>query len=437
MSPASKPALPGAAAAAALIRTGALTSRDLVSSCLRRISEREPTVRAWAHLDPTHALTQAEAADRAVASGQPLGALHGVPVGVKDIIDTADYPTENGTPVFAGRRPQADAAIVAALRAAGAIILGKTITTELAFFGPGKTRNPHDPERTPGGSSSGSAAAVADGQVPLALGTQTAGSILRPASYCGCIGFKPTFGLIPRGGVLAQSAPLDTIGGYANSISDLALLIDVLSGDVSQPLTAAVAAATPSSDRPRLAFVRTASWPQGDATMHEAITAYARSVAATEIDLRPSFAHGIKAQQAVQFRDIATNYGPILDANPGVMSSKLAEVIAQGRTVSDAQYEAALALREPLYAEFVALTRDFDAVLTPAAAGIAPVGLSATGSPAFNALWTYLGVPAISLPLLQVDGLPLGLQAVATRDSDARLLAVSHALTPPNAGAVS
>lgn len=412
--------------AASRIRAGTLTSRDLVSACLARISEREPAVAAWAHLDPAHALAQAAAADAAVTAGGPLGALHGVPVGIKDIIDTADYPTENGTPAFAGRRPGSDAAVVTALRSAGAVILGKTVTTELAFFGPGKTRNPHDTQRTPGGSSSGSAAAVADGQVPLALGTQTAGSILRPASYCGCIGFKPTFGLIARDGVLAQSSPLDTIGGYARSIADIALLIDVLSGDTRQPLTHAQAA--PSTRTHRLAFVRTASWPQGKPAMHDAVCAYARAVGAVEIALPESFALGIKAQQSVQFRDIARNYGPILDANPGVMSAKLAEIIAQGRAVGDAQYEDALAQREPLYEEFVALTRDVDAVLTPAAAGIAPLGLGATGSPAFNALWTFLGVPAISLPLLALDGLPLGVQAVGMRDQDGKLLAIAQTL---------
>jgi Asp-tRNA(Asn)/Glu-tRNA(Gln) amidotransferase A subunit family amidase len=413
--------------AAAAIRARKVTSKDLVNACLRRISERDDAVQAWAHLDPDYAIAQAKRADAAVLANEPLGALHGVPVGVKDVIDTQDYPTENGTPVFTGRRPEVDAAVVAALRAAGAVILGKTVTTELAFFGPGKTRNPHDPERTPGGSSSGSAAAVADQQIPLALGTQTAGSLLRPASYCGCIGFKPTFGLLPREGVLAQSAPLDTIGGYARTIADLALLIDVLSGDTRQPLSAAVAGAS-KAGQPRLAFVRTAAWPQGDAAMQDAITAFAARIGATEVELPESFARGIKAQQAVQFRDIARNYGPILDANPDVMSAKLAEVIAQGRSVSDAQYDDALAQRDPLNSEFEALFRAYDAVLTPAAAGIAPNGLGATGSPAFNALWTFLGVPAISLPLLQVDELPLGVQLVTQRGRDGELMHLSQAL---------
>lgn len=427
MSKITDPANLSATAAAAAIRARTLTSRDLTSACLQRISDRDAAVAAWAHLDPAHALQQADAADAAVAAGKPLGALHGVPIGVKDIIDTQDFPTENGTPAFAGRRPKTDAAVVTALRAAGAVILGKTVTTELAFFGPGKTRNPTDVERTPGGSSSGSAAAVADAQVPLALGTQTAGSILRPASYCGCIGFKPSFGLVSRSGVLEQSPPLDTIGGYARTVDDIALLIDTLSGDTRRPLSTAVAAER-GSKRPRLAFVRTASWPQGDPAMQDAVTAYASKFGAAEIALPEAFTLGIKAQQTVQFRDIARNYGPILDANPDVMSAKLAEVIAIGRTLSDDQYAEALAQREPLYAEFTGLLLDFDAVITPAAAGIAPIGLGATGTPAFNALWTYLGVPAISLPLLTVAGLPLGVQVVGLRHRDGDLLSVSQAL---------
>lgn len=426
MTSANDPARLGASEAAAAIRARRLTARDLVNACLQRRLDRDRAVEAWAHIDPDYALKQAEAHDADVAAGKPLGALHGVPVGVKDIIDTTDFPTENGTPAFAGRQPTADAHIVTALRAAGAIILGKTVTTELAFFGPGKTRNPHDPKRTPGGSSSGSAAAVADFQVPLALGTQTAGSILRPASYCGCIGFKPTFGLIDRDGVLAQSAPLDTIGGYARNIPDLALLVDILSGDTRQPLTTAVKAAP--NGALKVAFVRTASWPQGDATMHEALLAYAEKIGAIEIDLPEAFAKGIKDQQTVQFRDIARNYGPILDANPGIMSAKLAEVIGIGRSFSDAQYADALAAREPLYKQFSTLAGDFDAILTPAAAGIAPEGLGSTGGPAFNGLWTYLGVPAISLPLLKVDGMPLGVQAVALRGRDGALLAASRRL---------
>ena len=221
---------PSANQAAAEIRTGAATSEQLVAACLRQIEIREPEVQAWTFLDPAYALQQARAADQRQAAGLPLGPLHGVPVGLKDIIDTADMPTENGTVLHAGRCPGADAAIVTALRNAGAVILGKTVTTELATYAPGKTRNPHNPAHTPGGSSSGSAAAVAAGMVPLAVGSQTNGSTIRPASYCGVFGYKPSFGLIPRDGMLRQSPHLDQVGVFARCIEDVALLAESLVG---------------------------------------------------------------------------------------------------------------------------------------------------------------------------------------------------------------
>src|SRR5207302_11056519 len=227
-----------AAAAARLIREGALTSEDLVRACLERYREVEPKVQAWTFLDEQHALEQARAADERKRSGEPIGPLHGVPVGVKDIIDTADMPTENGTVLHKGRTPRDDAAVVKALRAAGAVILGKTVTTECAYFTPGKTRNPHNPEHTPGGSSSGSAASVGAHMVPLALGSQTAGSVIRPGAFCGVYAFKPTHGLIPRTGVLQLSRALDHIGLFARSIDDLALLAEQLTGhDAGDPDT--------------------------------------------------------------------------------------------------------------------------------------------------------------------------------------------------------
>jgi Asp-tRNA(Asn)/Glu-tRNA(Gln) amidotransferase A subunit family amidase len=422
-----------AAEAAAGILRGDFSSEALVRACLARIEARDGLVEAWAHLDPDHALRQARAADAHRRAGKTLGALHGVPIGIKDIIDTADLPTENGTPIFAGRQPDADAWVVSRLKAAGAVILGKTVTTELAFFGPGKTRNPADPARTPGGSSSGSAAAVADRHVPLALGTQTAGSILRPASYCGCIGWKPTFGLVSVRGVLAQSPPLDTIGAFARSVEDIALVTDCMSaGDPQESATRARLAAPLVSALdsgpafpPRLAFVRSPAWGEGDPEMHAAMLGLASRLGPSrisEVDLPGGFAEGLKAQRTLQFRDIARNYGPVADANPGRISAKLSEVIAEGRAVSDAAYAAALALREPLCDELTSLTEGCDAILTPASAGPAPRGLGSTGSPAFNALWTYLGVPAISLPLLELNGLPLGVQLVGRRLQEGRLL---------------
>src|SRR6267378_4142932 len=219
-----------AADAARKIRDGLLTSEELVQSCLERIREAEPRVQAWTFLDDEHALAQARMADERKRSGEPIGALHGVPVGLKDIIDTADMPTENGTVLHRGRTPSNDAAVARMLRAAGAVILGKTVTTECAYFAPGKTRNPHNPEHTPGGSSSGSAAAVAAGMVPLALGSQTNGSTLRPAAFCGVYGFKPTHGLIPRSGILELSRTLDHVGLFARTIDDIALLGEETAG---------------------------------------------------------------------------------------------------------------------------------------------------------------------------------------------------------------
>jgi Asp-tRNA(Asn)/Glu-tRNA(Gln) amidotransferase A subunit family amidase len=220
----------GAVAAARQIRDGKISSDELTRACLARIEAREPEVQAWAFLDPEHALRQARAADEWRKRGRPLGPLHGLPVGVKDIIDTADMPTENGTVLHKGRMPRHDAAAVRMLRAAGAVILGKTVTTECAYFSPGKTRNPRNIEHTPGGSSSGSAAAVAAGMVPAAIGSQTAGSVIRPASFCGVYGYKPTHGLIPRTGVLTLSRALDHVGCFSRSVEDLALLAEVLTG---------------------------------------------------------------------------------------------------------------------------------------------------------------------------------------------------------------
>jgi Asp-tRNA(Asn)/Glu-tRNA(Gln) amidotransferase A subunit family amidase len=404
------------------IITRRLSTVDLVNDCLRRIGLREPVIGAWAHIEPAFALAQAEAADTARDAGKPLGPLHGIPVGIKDIIDTAGLPTECGTPAFAGRRPTVDAAIVQRLKAAGAIILGKTVTTELAFYGPGRTRNPRDPQRTPGGSSSGSAAAVADFHVPLAIGSQTAGSILRPASYCGVMGFKPTFGAIPLDGVIAQSPPLDTLGSYARSAADLALITAVLSAQPCDPPTL--------PDRPlRLAFVKTPAWPQGDEAMRSAFERLAAENSAIihEVPLPSAFDDTGGLQRAVQFHDIAANYGPIVAKHADVMSDKLKEVIAEGRSVTDAEYQNARDRREPLYGAIEPIFAAYDGILTPSAQGIAPLGLSSTGSPMFNFLWTYLGVPAISVPLLAVDGLPLGVQLVGRRDGDEHLLAVADA----------
>jgi len=428
--------------ASAALKAGTLTSQALVSACLERIKERDQNVGAWAFIDAERVLREAREADALRASGAPLQRLAGLPVGIKDIIDTAEYPTEYGCPVFKGNYPSTDATIVGELKRAGAIILGKTVSTELAFFGPGKTRNPHNREHTPGGSSSGSAAAVADFQVLLALGTQTAGSVIRPASFCGTIGFKPTFGYISRTGIMPQSPPLDTVGTYARTIDDIALFTDAISafdprdGDMTSSPKPALSSglSTPLDRAPRFAFIIS---PAGAVADPEAVTAYERFAssfgARAEVvvtQLPAEFDGALRLHRIVQFSDIAKNFGPIADKNPGAVTDKLKEAIAEGRTFSSADIAAARAERDPLYDALRPILINYDAILTPAAPGPAPHGLSATGNPMFNALWTYLGMPCISLPLLEAGGLPLGVQLVAARGNDAGLLRVAKWLYP-------
>src|SRR5881396_866175 len=264
--------------AARMIREGVVTSVQLVEACLARVREVDAAVQAWAFLDPEHALAQARAADELRLSGAPTGPLHGVPVGLKDIIDTSDMPTENGSVLHAGRTPSRDAAVARMLRAAGAVIMGKTVTTEFATRTPGKTRNPHDPAHTPGGSSSGSAAAVAAGMVPLALGSQTGGSVIRPASYCGVYALKPTHGLIPRTGMFQLSRSLDHVGLFARTIDDLALLLEQLVGYDERDPDSRPRARIPYRDvaaeepplPPMFAFAKTARWDRVDDDAKEA-----------------------------------------------------------------------------------------------------------------------------------------------------------------------
>jgi len=423
-----------ASEAARLIRSGALTSEELVRDCLARIREVEPRVQAWAFLDEEHALAQARALDELQRSGRPTGPLHGVPVGIKDIIDTADMPTENGTVLHRGRLPRADAAVVASLRAAGAVILGKTVTTECAYFSPGKTRNPHNPEHTPGGSSSGSAAAVAAGMVPLALGSQTAGSTIRPASFCGVYAFKPTRGLVPRTGVLQLSRTLDQIGLFASSVEDLALLAEQITGaDEGDPDTRPraripfqeIAAEAPPT-APRLAFVKTPHWERADPDTREAYAELLESLGehAEELDLFAAAQELWDWHKTIMEAEMAANLEPEWLRGAGQLSPQLRALIERGRETRAVDYQRALRSLGPVI-EGVddLLIERYDAILTPAALGTAPKGLGATGDPAFCVPWTLLGMPAVSLPLMQgANGLPLGVQLVGRRHFDARLL---------------
>jgi Asp-tRNA(Asn)/Glu-tRNA(Gln) amidotransferase A subunit family amidase len=419
--------------AARLIRDGAISSQQLAEACLGRVREVEPSVQAWQFLDAEHALAQARSLDEARAAGQPTGPLHGVPVGVKDIIDTRSMPTEDGTVLHAGRQPVADAAVVARLKAAGAVLMGKTVTTELATYAPGKTRNPHNPVHTPGGSSSGSAAAVAAGMVPLAVGTQTNGSIIRPASFCGVFGFKPTFGLIPRTGVLTQSPPLDQIGVFARTVEDIALITESLIGfdeqdKATQPRAAPPLTRVASSDPPlppKLAAIRTPFWDQLDA---DAQAAYEELVAfladrIEPFDLPASARQAIEWHRAVMEADLAASFEEEYERGREQISASLRGQIERGRTVSAVEYRKAVARIEVLNDGFRPLFDEFDAIVTPATLGAAPAGLESTGSPLLCTLWTLTGMPALSAPLLHAaNGLPLGVQLVAARGDDARLL---------------
>ena len=420
--------------AARLIRDGALTSEELVQACLERCREVEPQVQAWAFLDPDHALEQARAADEFRLTGQPTGPLHGVPVGVKDIFDTADMPTENGSVLHAGRTPSRDATVVSMLRAAGAVILGKTVTTEFAYLTAGKTRNPHNPEHTPGGSSSGSAAAVAAGMVPLALGSQTNGSVIRPAAFCGVLGFKPTHGLIPRHGILTLSRTLDHVGLFARTVEDIALLAEQLVGyDEHDPDTrpraripfAEVAAEEPPLE-PMFAFVKTPHWERAD---EETKAAFAELIEhlgdrIEEIELFPSAAEAWGWHRTIMEAEMAANLEREWDKGRNRLSESLRAQLQRGREVTAIDYQRAIARIRPMYESFVELFEQrYDAILTPAAPGAAPKGLASTGDPSFCTLWTLCGMPAVSLPLLQsANGLPLGIQLVGPRDGDARLL---------------
>lgn len=412
---------------------GEFSVRDYTQALMGRIQETEPQVQAWTTLDAGYVRSQAENLDERRAAGAPDGPLFGLAVGIKDIIDTRDLPTELGSPLFSGRQPRADATLVRSLRAAGAVIMGKTVTTEMATYSPGKTRNPHNPGHTPGGSSSGSAAAVAAGQVPLAVGTQTNGSVIRPASFCGVVGYKPTFGLIPRTGVLTQSPPLDQVGVFARSVADAALLAEVLAGyDEHDPATVPRAhlpllrtALQEPPVPPTLGWVKTPFWdrlaPDAQEAFQELVQLLGDRV--KSFDLPPSAADAIEWQRTVMEADIAGSYDKEYREGRDQLSASLKAQIERGQRVTAVDYRKAVARIALLNAGFEDVFDHFSAFITPATLGTAPAGLDATGDPVMCTLWTFTGMPAISLPLLRgANGLPIGVQLVGPRGDDARLL---------------
>jgi Asp-tRNA(Asn)/Glu-tRNA(Gln) amidotransferase A subunit family amidase len=396
-----------------------LTAEALAAAYLDRIGARETVVGAWQYLDCERALAVARQRD-----AEPTrGPLHGIPIAVKDLIDTVDMPTAYGSSIYRGHRPASDASCVALARAAGAVVLGKTVTTEFAAFTPGKTANPRNPAHTPGGSSSGSAAAVADGMVPLAFGTQTAGSVIRPAAYCGCIGYKPSFGLINRAGVKPLADSLDTIGVLAGTVEDAAFFAGVLS---ERP---ALRHLTVPSEAPRFGLYRTPMWEEAEpattASLDAARSALERAGAAiAELAIAPEH-HGLtEVQNTIMHFEMVRAFAYERTLHSAELSPRFAQMLDAGMTIGADEYDRALARAEEARAALDAFFGSCDAVLVPAAPGEAPVGLGNTGDPVFNRMWTLLGIPCVTLPARWAEnGLPTGVQLVGRFGNDARLMA--------------
>jgi Asp-tRNA(Asn)/Glu-tRNA(Gln) amidotransferase A subunit family amidase len=406
--------------AAREIASGRLTAEAFAGACLDRIAAREPVVGAWHYLDREAALAAARQRDRE----PPRGPLHGIPIAVKDLIDTADMPTGYGSPIYEGHRPAADAGCVALARAAGAVVLGKTVTTEFACFTAGKTVNPHNPAHTPGGSSSGSAAAVADGMLPLAFGSQTAGSTIRPAAYCGCVGYKPSFGMIQRAGIKALADSLDTVGIMARRVEDAAFFTGVITE------RAALRNLTMPAAPPRFGLYRTPMWGEAEpstiAALEGARAALEKAGAwIAEIVVPPEHQTLTAAQGTIMGFELVRSLADERLNHSAQLSPRLAQLLDEGMAVGADAYDAAIAETKAARARLDAFFGPCDAMLVPAAPGEAPPGLGYTGDPVFNRMWTLLGTPCLTLPATWGDsGLPTGVQLVGRIGDDARLMAV-------------
>ncbi len=404
--------------AAAAIAVGKLTSEKLVEACLERVREREGDVQAWACIDPERALEEARRRDREERRSR----LHGIPVGVKDVIDTADMPTEYGSPIYKGHRPACDAACVAQVRELGGVVLGKTVTTEFATRFANKTRNPRDTAHTPGGSSSGSAAAVADGMVPIAFGTQTSSSIIRPAAFCGVVGYKPTFNTLNRAGLKFLSESLDTLGVLTRTVPDAALIVELLSG--SEPARFEEAATL----APRIGFCRTPWWNQADEATQSALERALPRLANAGASVRRVELDGEFVELAeVQIRMSSHEFYRALTYErtrfPGLISDSLMARIRGGQRVTRAQYLETHAIAARCRARLDDMYREHDVLVSPSAPGEAPRGLGSTGDPIFGLAWTVMHGPAITLPVFTgPSGLPLGLQVTGAPGSDAKTL---------------
>jgi len=391
-----------------------ITAEALLADCIARIHEREAQVRAFTFLDADGAMRRARELD----AGPPRGLLHGLPIAVKDLFDTFDMPAAYGSPIYANHRPRSDAACVALARAAGAIVVGKTVTTEFATFHPGPTCNPHNLAHTPGGSSSGSAAAVADNMVPLAFGTQTAGSIVRPAAYCGVVGYKPTFGTVNRAGVKLISDTLDTVGVLARTVPDAALFVAALT-DRHELLVD-----RPRTDAPRIAMCTTHEW---DRAQPETVGVFeqakerlrAAGAMVHDVTLPPPFAQLAQAQITVMVYEVAKSLSYENSRHRDQLSPEMTAMIDAGLAVSPAQYDAARELARTCRAMLPRVFGDADVLLAPSTQGEPPSGIMATGDPLFNRIWTLLHVPVVHVPAgVGPRAMPLGLTVVGPLGGD-------------------
>ena len=419
------------------IKDSQLTSVEICKKYIERINKFEKDVKAWAHFDKKLLLEKAVEADEYRRSGKPLGPLHGVPVAVKDIVGTLDMPTECGTVIRKGKSYSQNAEIVDLLLAAGAIVMGKTATAELAYLGPPKTTNPHDHSRTPGGSSSGSAAAVASFMAPLSIGSQTGGSIIRPASYCGVVGYKPTYGLISRNGVLKTSEKLDHIGVFGRSVEDVALLSKVLiKKDNFDSATVHYSAENMLEEtkkgplfEPKFIFYKTDYWKNIEKKSREAFEYFIKSFKKNiEVFDNPSYFKDIhKYHQIMYETDLANNFGLYYKKYKKKLSKPMQDAIVKGNKHSAKEYAEALDFMKRSYESYEEVFEDYHGVLSPASPGVAPKSLKTTGSAEFNKVWSYLGTPCISLPLLQGDAnMPLGVQLTGAKYDDHRFLGIAN-----------
>ena len=419
------------------IKDAQLTSVEICEKYIERINKFEKDVKAWAHFDKKLLLEKALEADEYRRSGKPLGPLHGVPVAVKDIVGTIDMPTECGTVIRKGKSYSQNAEIIDLLLASGAIVMGKTATAELAYLGPPKTTNPHDHSRTPGGSSSGSAAAVASFMAPLSIGSQTGGSIIRPASYCGVVGYKPTYGLISRNGVLKTTEKLDHIGVFGRSVEDVALLSKVLiKKDNFDSATVHYSAENMLAEtkkgplfEPKFIFYKTDYWKNIEKKSREAFEYFIKSFKKNiEVFDNPSYFKDIhKYHQIMYETDLANNFGLYYKKYKKKLSKPMQDAIVKGNKHSAKDYAEALDFMKRSYESYEEVFEDYHGVLSPASPGVAPKSLKTTGSAEFNKVWSYLGTPCISLPLLQGDAnMPLGVQLTGAKYDDHRFLGIAN-----------